>query len=271
MKFLNWLRRSTPFSHRRAELAEPPQFSAEDIAGVPLIMDIGMNDGHDSLFYLQKGFRVVAVEANPVLVERACLQLSQFIESGQLIIEQVGLADAAGELTFYQNLDNDHWSSFRKDWGTRQGTRYRELVVSCVPPQTLFERYGIPYYLKIDIEGHDIDVVRALHTFPDRPRYLSIEEHEAFYFAELWSLGYRHFKLVNQFKLNQVKCPFPPSEGRYVDAVFDGTTSGPFGQETPGSWKTFDQVMHQYLTEVRSPLHGFLAGDAWFDIHARLF
>ena len=247
-----------------------PQLSAEDIARLPLIMDIGMNNGRDSLFYLQKGFRVVAVEANPALVEKARFQLARFIDSGQLIIEELGLANTAGELAFYQNLDNDHWSSFHKDWGTRERTRYREIVVSCVPPQTLFERHGVPYYLKIDIEGHDIDVVQALHEFPDRPRYLSIEEHEAFYFAELWSLGYRHFKLVNQRELSEVKCPYPANEGHYVDAAFDGTTSGPFGEETPGGWKTFEQVMHQYLTEVRSPLHGFLAGDAWFDIHARL-
>jgi spermidine synthase len=36
-----------------------------------LIYDIGMHDGSDSEFYLRKGYRVVAVEANPKLVE-AC-------------------------------------------------------------------------------------------------------------------------------------------------------------------------------------------------------
>lgn len=270
MKFFNRFRKSTRPLPMRAGLDEMAQLSGEDIAGLPLIMDIGMNNGRDSLFYLKKGFRVVAVEANPLLVEKACLELAEFIESGQLVIEALGLTDKPGEFTFYQNLDNDHWSSFRKDWGTRERTRYREIVVSGVPPHVLFERHGVPYYLKIDIEGHDIDVVRALYRLPRRPRYLSIEEHEAHYFAELWSLGYRHFKLVNQRELSRVKCPYPAREGNYVGIIFDDTTSGPFGEETPGSWKTFEQIMHQYLTEVRSPLHGFLAGNAWFDIHARL-
>jgi FkbM family methyltransferase len=237
---------------------------------LPLIMDIGMNNGRDSLFYLQKGFRVVAVEANPLLAEKARSQLSHFIASGQLIIEQVGLAESSGEFVFYQNLENDHWSSFQKEWGTRAKTRYREISVPCMEPQTLFERYGIPYYLKIDIEGNDIDVVRALRHCSTLPRYVSVEEHEAFYFAELWSLGYRDFKLVNQRELTKVKCPYPPREGLYVDAAFDGTTSGPFGEETPGRWLSFEQVMHQYLTKVRSPSRGFRAGNAWFDIHARL-
>jgi hypothetical protein len=32
-----------------------------------LVFDIGCHRGEDSDFYLQKGFRIVAVEANPAL------------------------------------------------------------------------------------------------------------------------------------------------------------------------------------------------------------
>jgi hypothetical protein len=35
-----------------------------------LIYDVGMNDGNDTAYYLSRGFRVVAIEANPVLVEQ---------------------------------------------------------------------------------------------------------------------------------------------------------------------------------------------------------
>ena len=34
-----------------------------------LIYDVGMHDGDDTAYYLDKGFQVVAVEANPVLVQ----------------------------------------------------------------------------------------------------------------------------------------------------------------------------------------------------------
>ena len=34
-----------------------------------LIYDVGMHNGADTAFYLAKGFRVVAVEANPELVQ----------------------------------------------------------------------------------------------------------------------------------------------------------------------------------------------------------
>jgi len=240
------------------------------VAELPLIMDIGMNNNRDSLFYLQKGYRVVAVEANPVLVEKARIELKSYIESGQLIIEAVGLADSEAVLTFYSNLDNDHWSSFDRVWGTRNGTRYEEIQVPCITPQSFFDKYGIPYYLKIDIEGFDIKVVQALHNYKERPRYISIEENQVHYFAELWAIGCRSFKLVDQRELYRVRCPNPPREGRYVDASFDGTTSGPFGDEAPGEWMSFDLAVEKYFEIVRSPTRGYLAGDSWYDIHGRI-
>ena len=241
-----------------------------EIAAMPLIMDIGMNNGRDSLFYLRKGFRVVAVEASPPAVENARINLASFIESGQLVIEPVGLAAQEGEFIFYANLDNDHWSSFNKSWGTRNGTRYLEIPVKCIRPQSLFETYGIPYYLKIDIEGNDIDVICGLSDFPQRPKYLSIEESETSYFAELWSVGCRQFKLVDQSSLSQVKCPNPSLEGKYVDIEFDNSTSGPFGEEAPGEWLDFSHALETYLTKVRSPTRGWLAAEtSWFDIHGR--
>ena len=246
------------------------QDNTDRIEALPLIMDIGMNNGRDSLFYLQKGFRVVAIEANPLLVDAASSKLAGYLESGQLIIESSGLGLTEGEFAFYVNLDNDHWSSFDKAWGTRNSTRYKEITVPCIRPQSLFEKHGIPYYLKIDIEGFDIDVVRALKDFKDRPRFVSIEEHEAFYFSELWSAGYRSFKLIDQTRLHEICCPKPPLEGRYVDAVFDGTTSGPFGEETPGDWMGFDLALETYLTQIRSPSRGYLGGNSWFDIHGRI-
>ena len=40
-----------------------------------LIYDIGMNHGEDTAYYLSKGFRVIAIEANPGLTDE-CAQNS---------------------------------------------------------------------------------------------------------------------------------------------------------------------------------------------------
>lgn len=75
---------------------------------------------------------------------------------------------------------------------------------------------------------------------------------------------------MDQGKLIDVKCPNPPLEGSYVNVSFDGTTSGPFGDEAPGDWMTLDFALEKYLTEIRSPTRGWLAGNSWFDIHGRI-
>lgn len=232
------------------------------------IFDLGMNNGRDSEFYLRKGFKVVAVEANPLLALAGRMKLSRWIDDGRLIIENVALGPSAGVFPFYVNTTNDHWSSFDKEIGTREGTSYTVVEVPFITPAELFERHGIPYYLKVDLEGMDREVVRGLSSFDVRPRFLSVEENHESGFEELRRLGYNRFKLVDQTKHPTVKCPFPPLEGEYVDASFDGTTSGPFGRETPGEWKDFDAVVQQYRSEVRDGWVYRGPAGAWFDIHA---
>jgi FkbM family methyltransferase len=232
-----------------------------------LIMDFGMHRGHDTDFYLKKGFRVVAIEADPVTAEKARQRFAAAIGTGQLIIEQVGIGQKAGKAVFYRNLDEDNWSSFIREWGARDGTRFEEVEIECVEPQAIFQRHGMPYYLKIDIEGHDMLVVKAVRDFADRPRYMSVEENQATHFAEMWASGCRRFTLVNQRQLYRTKCPNPPLEGKYVDMQFTGEHSGLFGREISEPWQPFAEAMHDYLTTVRSPRGGYLAGPEWFDVH----
>ena len=66
----------------------------------------------------------------------------------------------------------------------------------------MFRTHGIPFYLKIDIEGADHLVLDELGDFEDRPRYISMEA-EKVDFSQLVSelnllkrLGYRTFKPV---------------------------------------------------------------------------
>ena len=62
-------------------------------------------------------------------------------------------------------------------------------------------------------------------------------------------MGYRRFKLVNQARLIQLRCPNPPLEGKYFDMRFDGdgSMSGLFGEETPGQWLTIEATIEKCL------------------------
>ena len=57
------------------------------------IFDVGMYDASDTIYYLEEGYKVVAVEANPALVRRAETMLSSYIASGQLQILNAAISD----------------------------------------------------------------------------------------------------------------------------------------------------------------------------------
>ena len=59
-----------------------------------LIFDIGMFDGADTRYYLNKGYKVLAVEANTVLVKRAKeILFNEHINNGDLTILNFALTD----------------------------------------------------------------------------------------------------------------------------------------------------------------------------------
>lgn len=84
-----------------------------------LVFDVGMHIGQDTEFYLKKGFWVVAIEANPVLIKEAEKKFKKFIDEGRLKLENVGISDKYGEVDFYINRVKSAFSSFDKNIATR--------------------------------------------------------------------------------------------------------------------------------------------------------
>jgi FkbM family methyltransferase len=126
------------------ELREPPR----------LIFDIGFNNGDDTAHYLARGFDVVAVEANPELVEAGRRRFADAIAAGRLKLLGVGVGEAPGNATFYVNLTEDKWSSFVPEFGQRGG-RFTTVAVPIATLSALFAEHGTPYYVKIDVEGYE--------------------------------------------------------------------------------------------------------------------
>jgi FkbM family methyltransferase len=208
-------------------------------------MDVGMHDAEDTRFYLEKGFRVVAVDAQSNFVERARHALGSYIQSGALEIVNCAIGSKEGTIPFYVFPDASDWGTGDPRYVERNRTEGKEYVVIDVPAvrfESLLSRYGIPYYLKIDIEGFDLLCVKALNAFEERPKFISTELtmttfDEAFEsLAALFAAGYRRFKIINQEMAMRVKLPSPAREGLYTKAIFRPGMSGPFGEETPGRW-----------------------------------
>ena len=56
-----------------------------------LIFDLGMHNALDTEYYLQKGFKVAALEANPILADKAAHKLIDQVNSNQLKIVRKAL------------------------------------------------------------------------------------------------------------------------------------------------------------------------------------
>lgn len=266
-----------------------------------LIYDIGMHTGRDTDFYLKKGFNVVSIEANPSLVERAKIKFESEIETGQLVIIDKAIAsDSSSEIEFYVNEEKDDWGTISPDWNRTMNSNYRSIVVKTIQLDTIVRTYGIPYYIKIDIEGADILCLKSLLKMDARPDLLSIELLTPSnlpnrkvdcleILAHLNALGYRKFKISDQSKNETIKSPSPALEGQYVDYTFGGDCSGLFGKELDSSTYSLDEVARMYLEyfydsgKVNPSIlyrilrklglkedttnHVFHA-NGWFDIHA---
>jgi FkbM family methyltransferase len=250
------------------------------------VFDVGMNNGDDSAHYLSKGLKVIAVEANPILVQRARLRFQAEITAGQMVIEALGICDHPGRAPFWINEERDVFSSFDRMRASRGGTHCRSVDVECVTLDTLLKRHGVPYYLKLDVEGAERHCLRSLRS-TELPEYVSVEAESLEYLFLLWQLGYRQFKIVDQMRHNsrfrdftndnafsrlaKRMCSYADRfKNRAIRVPFPRGCSGPLGEDTPGDWQTLEEVAYNWL-HLHFGHHdrGTLSAGSWYDFHAK--
>ena len=173
-----------------------------------------------------------------------------------------------------------------------------ELTVPAVDFARCLREHGVPYYLKIDIEGSDMLCLEALlDVEPEqRPRYTSIEAGQRIWsgvqrqFDLLERLGYTRFAVVQQAMMRRRYRRITTREGRSIPYRFEMLSSGPFGDDLRSSWLDKRAALRRYrwiLPAERAAcafdrlvpkgmLIRFLVGlpvgraplPGWFDIHA---
>jgi FkbM family methyltransferase len=234
-----------------------------------LVFDIGANHGEDTGFYLGKGFRCVAVEANPLIAERLRERFAPEIDAGRLTLLNCGVWSERSTLTFYVNERNDHWSSFDRSYGTRQGTPYHTVDIPCIPVAELIDRFGVPRYMKIDVEGADRLILQGLRDAPVVPPFISVEEYGVAAIDDLRAAGYGHFQVLTQRDKAWAASPARPLEGRRVERISTDKDSGLFGLELPGPWLGFDEARALFVATVRDESSRFVGTPGeWWDVHA---
>ncbi len=237
-----------------------------------LIFDFGFHNGDDSDYYLAKGYRVVAVEANPSLVQEGQRRFQTEIADGRLILLHSALSEKRGKIEFYIHPKNSDWSSCFIDAVRSDGSEPILVQVESVSVHRLFDSYGVPHYLKVDVEGCDTFVAKQVFEYPEKPAFVSYEtsrKHYAGIFSYLYVAGYNRFQLVNQANNPDRVTHVPSSTNTYKFTKF---SSGLFGPDLPeDNWVSFDEALSRYIKykELKQIDNKELAL-GWLDIHARL-
>jgi FkbM family methyltransferase len=233
------------------------------------IYDLGMHHAQDTKFYLAKGYRVIALEANPEMVERAAGSLGDAVQRKQLTLVDRALWSHSNEkIPFFVNPVKDDWSSAFKGWAEKSGHHSTEIQVSTITLNEMFDLYGVPYYIKCDIEGADELFCDQLLEDHRRPAFVSIEAVSLEALAILYAAGYDRVQIVNQAFGGFVKPPDPPREGIYASVRFTGHMSGLFGMELdPDGWVTFSTAAEAYLKFCDLRKQNEKLAHGWLDFH----
>lgn len=251
-----------------------------------LIYDVGVCNGDDSAYYLHKGFRVVGIEANPLLIPALQQRFAKQMDEGRYTLVPIGIAQSEGTADFWVCDDHPEWSSFDREIASRRGSRHHRVSIATCRFASLLERFGTPFYCKIDIEGNDELCLEDL-CHRTKPEYLSIEVIEGHrQIEQLADLGYTKFKIISQRTLRQpgsamasLKAFLPVLPRRLLvtaeakltryrsegDWRFPGGASGSFGEQTRGNWLTASEALAlNRIVQRGSDL------SEWHDIHATL-
>lgn len=254
---------------REKELTKKPSYTDD------LIFDLGFHNGDDTAFYLAKGFRVVAVEANPELVEAGLHRFNSDIRAGRLILLHKAVCEASGKVVFFVHATKSDWSSCLLSMAESDGSSATRVKVDSTDLHELFSEYGVPYYLKVDIEGCDLFVAKQLSECEIKPKFVSFETSRRDYagiFSYLYVSAYSRFQLVNQANNPNRIIPGNVTDGKSNKFTFSKFSSGFFGEDLPEEkWLTFDEMLTRYVKyKELKQIDNVELGLGWLDVHARM-
>ena len=225
------------------------------------IVDLGAFDGSDTEYYLRKGFRVIAIEADEGFSNSI---LKKIGDHENLILKTIAITNARKKVTFYKNMVKKDWSSLIKDGKATQHT-HRVMEVQGDTLDNVLKGEKI-YFMKMDIEGGEINAVAALKRLESFPEYLSFElgRNSSRILEMLIDYGYNEFQLIKQGPKHFLPQPNPAREGEYVDIKFHGHMSGIFGKDLPeDEWLSYDKLKEK-IDYIKKK------GISWNDIHCRM-
>lgn len=211
-----------------------------------LIFDLGANVGGNIKYYLSKAKKVVAVEANPELCEALKNEFKNEIDSGRLFLVEACLTvSSTNEIVgFYINKFTTGLGRFTEP--KINPLDYEKIKVPSISYKTLIETYGLPDFVKIDLEGYDRVILNYMLENELLPNYLQFENQGFETLSKILETNkYQSFNIVSFY--NYAKF-YEKSTLRFA---------GPFREEIKSPWLSKNNLISLYKS----------LNNSWLDVH----
>ncbi|CAG5007963.1 hypothetical protein DYBT9275_04165 [Dyadobacter sp. CECT 9275] len=150
-------------TEEKRELEKRIKFYSSFISKNELCFDVGANIGNRIEPLLLLGANIVAIEP-----QEQCHEILQNRFGDKIVIVTKGLSDIEETKDFYIS-NASTISSFSKEWinsvkdGRFKAYQWRETIkVEMTTLDALINIYGIPSFIKIDVEGYELEVLKGL-------------------------------------------------------------------------------------------------------------
>lgn len=225
-----------------------------------VIYDFGTHNGGDIEYYLKKGRKIVGVEANPSLVAQCADRFRSEIDEKRLVLinAAISTSDDAPTTPFYIHKFNTVLNQLHRPC-EEKCSEFQEIRVPQIKATSIIEEHGHPYYLKIDLEGCDQEVLAELFGKEIYPDFVSAESHSIRVFCLLAAAGYKSFNLVDGSSVAKRYKETSISTFNGVETYsFPFHSAGPFGEDIRTPWLDENKFFCLLSNE----------GLGWKDIHA---
>lgn len=132
-----------------------------------LVFDVGCNIGSKAEEYLKFSTKVIGFEPQPKCIS---VLMNRFGGNNNMIIEPIGLDSKAGTSIIYEasyhsisSMSLDFINTVKKErfsdysWGN-------EIPINVDTLDNMISKHGTPGYIKIDVEGYELNVLKGLST-----------------------------------------------------------------------------------------------------------